>query len=366
MMKSENQSERVNRDNGIDLLRIIAAFLVVTGHVMTTSFSQYYEKLGAGGSFTPDITSWILSFFRCGHWAVVAFFMVSGAFVLSSSKTGDFSSFYSKTWKKLGIPTLVFSIIYIIAVPLNNVITGQADAATAIFYELFLTLQGMPARHMWYMFVLIGMYLFAPFLVLGREKMGNRAFARFAIAAYIIGCLGCYVQRPAYYWSISTIANELGIFMMGFVIHDRIGSKKNNKLAACFIALGFALQVLLTVLYVHSKLIGDISGIGAVFAELEPFNPLVNISGGLFFAGIRLLDIKGSFFGFAELSYYIYLVHPLVIMPLLLVTGIWGLPAAVLGRPVSLAVALVLTLVTFILSWLVSQLIVTVKGRKKS
>ncbi len=365
-MKSDNQQGQVNRDNGIDLLRIIAAFLVVAGHVMSTSFSQYYEKLGAGRSITPDITTWILSFFRCVHWAVVAFFMMSGAFVLSSSKTGDFSSFYSKTWKKLGIPTLIFSIIYIIVVPLNNVITGQTDAATAIFYELFLTLQGMPARHMWYMFVLIGMYLFAPFLVLGREKMGNRAFAKFAVAAYIIGCLGCYVQRPAYYWSISTIANELGIFMMGFVIHDRIGNRKNNRLSACFFLLGLVLHVLLTVFYVHSNLIGDISGIGSVFAELEPFNPLVNVSGGLFFAGIRLLDIKKAFSGFAELSYYIYLVHPLVIMPLLLLTGIWGLPSAVFGRPASLAVALVLTLVTFILSWLVSHLIVTFKGRKKA
>ena len=87
------------RENALDLLRIIAAFLVVQGHVYVN-----YKAFSATSIYASEIAPnaiivFILNFLRCQNWAVPAFFMVSGAFVLSSSKTGDFSSFYSKTWK---------------------------------------------------------------------------------------------------------------------------------------------------------------------------------------------------------------------------------------------------------------------------
>lgn len=347
------------RENALDLLRIIAAFLVVQGHVYVN-----YKAFSATSIYASEIAPnaiivFILNFLRCQNWAVPAFFMVSGAFVLSSSKTADFDSFYRKTWKKLGIPTLVFSILYFIVNPFYYLaIDAMPDFWSAFSFELANTLKGTPADHMWYMFVLIGMYLCAPFIVLAKEKMGSRMFAWVSVAVFVWGMISALIQRPGYYWSINAVADMLGMFMLGNVIHEKIGQKKNTMLAALFIFCGIILCVLLVFANGAGK-----TGIGRVFGGLVPYNPLVSVSGLMFFSGVRLLDIKRSYFDLAELTYYIYLVHLFVLMPvnMLLVRRFVNIKGMVFGMPGSLAGLFISSLAGFLGSTLISWIIVKIQ-----
>ncbi|MCR4850226.1 MAG: acyltransferase [Lachnospiraceae bacterium] len=344
------------RENGLDLLRIIAAFLVVQVHIFVN-----YKAFSAGSIYASEITPdpvavFILTFMRCQNWAVPAFFMVSGAFILSTGRTGDFGSFYRKTWKKLGIPTLVFSILYFVVNPFYYMaIDAMPDFWTAFTFELTNTLKGTPADHMWYMFVLIGMYLCAPFIVLAKEKMGSRMFTAVSFTVLVWGLISALTQRPEYYWSVSAVADMLGMFMVGNVIHEKIGQKKNAKLALLFISLGIVLCVLLVFANGAGK-----TPIGMIFGGLVPYNPLVSVSGIMFFTGVRLLDIKRNFYGPAELTYYIYLVHLFALMPvnILMVRKFVNIRGMVFGTPGSIAGIIVSSAVGFVLSGIVSFIIV--------
>ena len=352
-MKTKEYKEGKNRDNALDLLRVIAAFFVVLIH-SHESYMLLYKGSVYANEIPGGAAMFIISFLRAVNWAVPIFFFSSGAFVLSNPGTGDFASFYRKTWKRLGIPTLVFTIIYLIGNPIYYVTTGSMpDIGTAFNYEVQNTLKGMPAQHMWYMFVLIGMYLLAPFLYLAKEKIGSKAFGKAATIVYIWGVLSGFVQYSDYYWTPGTIANLLGLFMMGSVIRDKIAEKKDKKPVFVFASAGVVLWIILTFFYM-TKLPGSLR----IFGRLTPYNPLIGIIGGLFFASAGFADIKKNFTGIANLTYYIYLLQPLVLMPF----GYFGKDMAesmysALGEASLPIGILTVTIVVFIVSALVSRLI---------
>ena len=355
-----------SRENGLDLLRLIAAFGVVMAHVLTP-YIKYYDGLSDNGGYRLDTLSFVTILLRMQNWAVTVFFMISGAFVLRSAKTADFKSFYNKTWKKLGIPTIVFSVIFMIITPVYRVISGSMpDIVTSYLYELLGTFKGMPAEHMWYMFVLIGMYLMAPFIVLGREKVGSQVFAKMSVIVFIWGTIGCLLEKPSYYWTLGTIINLLGIFMMGCAIHEKIGEKKDRSKGILFIILGILAALLIAFIYVFGNYMKVIPGfIADILGKLNPYNPLVSLGGGCMFAGFRLLDIKKDFFNLAEITFYVYLVHPLVMMAVSLIESkALGIPYSVFGKPESIAVIVINTVIVYILSFVVGKLIISFKGKK--
>ncbi len=357
---SDDQQERISRDNAMDLLRIIAAFLVVMIH-SHESYMLLYRSSSHGAEMPGLLINCIVSFMRAVNWAVPIFFFSSGAFVLSNPKTGDFASFYHKTWKRLGIPTLVFTVIYLIANPIYSVLTGSVpDPVKAVGYELLSTIKGTPAQHMWYMFVLIGMYLCAPFLYLAKEKIGSKAFTKIAVIVYIWGVISGFVSYTDFYWTPGTIASLLGMFMLGNVIRDKAADKKNKKLAIVCAVAGIVLWIMLTFLYMVKP-----HGILRMFGTLTPYNPLVGIIGGLFFASAVNSDIRREFAGFATLTYYIYLVHPLVLMPFGFMGKVIVEPLySVTGEAAIPLEILILAIVVFILSALISRIINRIQTAK--
>ena len=357
------------RENGLDLLRLIAAFCVVMIHNVGAYKTLYENAAESSENFVPDFTVWVTAFVRAQNWAVPAFFLISGAFVLSSGKTADFGAFYKNTKIKLGRPTLIFTLIYFIAIPISNYLSSPSYGLGALFfYEFMTTLTGKPADHMWYMFTLIGMYLCAPFIKTGKDKLGAKGFAKVSIAAYIWGTVSLLLQPHEYFWNIGLVTGLLGLFMLGNVIHEKIGEKKDNKLAALMLLLGVLSTVAVTIVYVHKKLLGDCPKlVEAVFGKLDSSNPLISLGGMAFFAAFRLLDIKKDFFRPAEWTFYVYLIHPLVMILMNFVTTpLFGLPYSVFGKPVSIAVMFVQGIVCFAISMIASMIIVNVKNKKKS
>ena len=84
------------RENGLDLLKIIAAFMVASAHVMNNGLNALTAQYTAG-TLVKDFTYYFYVIFRifC-TWSVPLFIMASGAFVLASPKTMDWKNFYKK------------------------------------------------------------------------------------------------------------------------------------------------------------------------------------------------------------------------------------------------------------------------------
>lgn len=72
--------------------------------------------------------------------------------------------FIKKSLLKIGIPTLIFSIIYILyRLPLCFI--GECSGLEEVIVLFKDILKGSPFYHMWYMYMIIGVYCLAPIVI---------------------------------------------------------------------------------------------------------------------------------------------------------------------------------------------------------
>ncbi len=361
------------RENGLDLLRLIATFGVVLAH----TFASFLSSVTSGikeGTITHEPVAAVSAAVRIClvHFggAVPMFFMASGAFVLASAKTADLKSFYHKTWKKLGIPTIIFSLIYTFLTPVYYLVAKGYEEygyLKIFIFNLRSVVTGVPAEHMWYMFVLITLYLMAPFVVMARERIGEKAFAKAAVVLFIWGTVDMLLVEPKFWWSLGVAIDFLGIYAMGYVLHRRFEGQKNNLKGIMFILLGELLVLCVCFLYYKGYMFGEIPEfLTNSLGKPQPFNPLLTVSAGLFFTGFGLLDIKKDYGTLSGLTYYTYLVHPAFIMVInTVLTKTLGLPESTFGRLSGIGFALVETAVIYVLSMFTAFVITKAEGAKK-
>ena len=135
----------------LDCLRCLAIFLVILLHTLV----PVVTNAGVYG-----VPSWKLcvaldAFTRVG---VPLFFMLSGYLMLSREGTRQFAAFYRKNLPKLGIPLVVWNLIYYG----GNLLTRGETFRLRDFLAGLLN-QGH-SYHMWFVYTLLGIYLLCPFL----------------------------------------------------------------------------------------------------------------------------------------------------------------------------------------------------------
>lgn len=99
-------------------------------------------------------------------FAVPCFIMLSGAFILDNERNYDYKYFYKKTFKSVGIPTIIFSIFYLvyrITKAVLVLIVKNKDIST-IIEPIVEFLKGEPCYHMWYLYMMIGVYCMVPWI----------------------------------------------------------------------------------------------------------------------------------------------------------------------------------------------------------
>ena len=141
------------RDISLDLIRVIACVMVVAMHSpMPTEH--------ASGPFLCA-----LSYF-CAP-CIGLFFMVSGALLIPIKN--DYFTFLRKRFGKIIIPTIVWSVIYILLKIYNS--ESQINIART-FASIPFSAQGNGV--LWFMYTLAGLYLLAPILSAWLEKVQKR------------------------------------------------------------------------------------------------------------------------------------------------------------------------------------------------
>lgn len=346
------------RENGLDLLRVIAAILVCAVHVCNVGREQAVNLQDPNFTF-----HFFYVIFHLAQAAVSCFVALSGAFILKASSTKDYLSFYRRTWKKVVIPTIVFSVFYILFETIQNCMLSPDQSNLAGTFLMTLTgkivmgIMGFPAVHMWYMFMLMVLYLLAPFVALAKEHMGERNFAKAAFILWFLGAVDAVSHQTRISWSLGYTADLLGIFMLGYVLHEWASKKKGET------AVGFGLIAggccLIAVEYLIWFVIRNNEAV-AQFFQQRPHNPFLSMGALLCIAGFTILEIRGNFGTLSLLTLWVYIVHPAVIA---IVCGIESvllhIPFQEVGieKPVlvgSINIVLVVIL-SFIIAWFVEK-----------
>lgn len=155
-----------------DALRLIAILSVVAIHVIAP-FRDIY--IG-----TNKIYYLILTFFdSLTRMGVPLFFMLTGMFMLNTNKEKNILEFYKKRLPKLVIPFLVLSIFYYLYESISN----NIDLSFFNFFHQ-LANSGGTKYHFWFMYAIIIIYIFIPFLrklikVLNKKELRSLIFLIF-------------------------------------------------------------------------------------------------------------------------------------------------------------------------------------------
>ena len=136
----------------ISNLKLIALYAVIVLHCSSPLLAQF-GKVAVGDWLTADIFNALTRF------AVPAFVMITGALLLH--KEYEIGSFLKKRLSRVVIPFLFWSLVYIAYSWYNEEITFGSDIGANIRQVLHLLKYGS-SYHLWYVYMLIGLYFFIP------------------------------------------------------------------------------------------------------------------------------------------------------------------------------------------------------------
>ncbi len=134
----------------IDFIRAFSIFLVILLHCIC----DYYANTENVGKALWFILSYVNELSRIG---VPLFFMISGYLILSKDIT-DIKEFYKKRFLKIGIPFILYDILYYIYMNLSS---ENSITISGFFKDL---VNCGSAYHLWFVYSILILYLIMPFL----------------------------------------------------------------------------------------------------------------------------------------------------------------------------------------------------------
>jgi len=134
----------------INQLRILAIYMVVTAHIAiwTAERQQPFSFIWWAGNYIHLIAL----------WTVPVFVMISGALLLEDRRGETALAFYKRRLRRIAIPILFWTVVYILA---RKYINGE-NLSPAYVADLILT--ATPYYHLWFLYMIPGLYLLTPLL----------------------------------------------------------------------------------------------------------------------------------------------------------------------------------------------------------
>lgn len=293
----------MKREGNYDLLRIVSTIAVIMIHVSVAYIGEF-ETNGGGRIYDSNI--WYGYIYNTvSRFAVPCFIMLSGAFALSNEKNGDYDYFYRKTFRSIGVPTLVFSCAYFLYSMLSTVgkVYEGTGGINALIEPIKAWIMGVPFYHMWYLYMMIGVYLLAPIVIKIKRDIREKYFERVTWIFLIVAMLSLYTSWSKLKWDIGDSFCYLSYFMAGDVLRRKI--QKSNIKGILLILSGIGLEFLISVVRCY---INMTSG-NQTETWVVPYNPLIVVASVLIFAGFSALKIEHNFGGLAQNMFYVFLFH---------------------------------------------------------
>lgn len=291
------------REGNYDLLRIISTVAVIMIHVSATWFTNAINDIAENSLFIEDIRSpfWLCIYNSVSRFAVPCFVMLSGAFILDNEKNTEYKRFYSRSFSQIGVPTIVFSVLYILyRIPLCFIGgEGIGDLAADV-------IKGKPMYHMWYLYMLIGIYALVPIVMRFKNSIPAKNFYRISFAFLVLANISMWTSSHKLSWDVGSSFEYLGYFMVGYSI--RKISKKNNRKAILAVLTGILFELCAAGLE-YQQMIAGIAEDELKYSIVQPSSPLIVLASVLFFYGFTCLDVKKDLTKLSGLTFWIYLIH---------------------------------------------------------
>lgn len=333
-----------------DLLRAIAAIAVIILHLAGS-------QMGAVGVTTTAWTTFN-TYNGLVRWCVPVFVMLSGAFLLEPKKSERLPILLLRILR-IFVALVVWAAVYALA---NHIATGGSLSWSGFKSALWSAVLGNTHYHLWFLYMIIGLYLVTPILrafVRGASRADfHWFFALTFVVAFLLPTLLKFrpSQTVSLYLSrldIHLVLGYVGYYVAGYYLkHFTIGRVAEAVIYICGVAGGFVTVCGTAVLSRQAGTLNDI-----LYSYMAPNVCAMAVAIFVLFRYVLGIsderDRRRRMSGVAKISFGIYLVHDLFIMLLraLDITTLSFAPA--LSVPV---LAGVVFLLSFATAWLLSKI----------
>lgn len=220
----------------MDLLRVLACFFVIHQHCAELFYGPTGHVEVGDDTFFVGINT------ALGRICVPLFAMVSGYFLLPMR--GTVSEFFRKRVSRIVLPFLVWNAVYAIFF----IFYGGDTPLQAVknFFGIFITF-GANWSHLWYIYMLLGLYLLTPVISPWLERVSQRQL-RFYLAIWLLTTLLPYLNRYVNpemwglcFWNVSPtfyyFTGFVGYYILGYYVR-RFGALSSVK-SLLLIVIGY-------------------------------------------------------------------------------------------------------------------------------
>jgi len=154
--------------------------------------------------------------------------MISGFFLLNNKPNESYQTFYRKRMNKIIIPLVFWALFY----SCLRVYTGRINTP----YEFFMNiLSGKPYYHLWFLYMIIPLYLFTPFLRKWVNHLNTKELFILILLMFVIASSAILVQNkfsPTNDLFFTWFFFFLPYFFTGFLLRNY-----NNTINICYLCL---------------------------------------------------------------------------------------------------------------------------------
>ena len=334
------------RESGIELLKIIAIFLIVIFHV-TKSLSEvdYFNNLGFSEGFllfapTKDFSSFLMMLFR--YFGVLGnfIFIITSSYFLSKVKVTN-----KKKVLSLAINTILISWIFLFIFLISKTDVAKHNIINSVFPFTF--------NNNWFITAYLLFILLIPFLNIVLSKINQIQHFRiclisvilYFVIAFVLANKAFYFNQLIYFIVIYFIINYFKSYSESFwnfknsliLLITSILCLILFQLAVNFVGLKFSILT-------KSQIVWTVSN-----------NPIVFVIAISLFYLFKIMKFKSNFINsFSSLSLYIYLIHENLLFRQYTRTIIWHKIYETIGYRYIILEIIIYSIILFVLSALAS------------
>lgn len=323
----------------ISLLRIVATIAVVFLHTNST-LTDNRELF----QLTENQFLFHLCAYRMLYWAVPVFLMITGALLLKKDKTISYDICIKKYCKRILLALFIFGVPFSIMMIFMEI---KQVSPLMILQAVMNVIKGESFGHLWYLYVLIGIYLVLPAIKSATDNMEKKAIETFLSVLFLFNFCIPVIERLAdidIAFMVPLTTFSIFYIVCGHYLEEYAEVDRKIVIAGFVGTLVAAIIVAL------------ISGSGDYLGYDSPIICLAGIFSFLLFKGTDIKNVRKEWiWNVDRLCFGVYLIHPVFIhftYRLLKITPV-SFDLYWLAMP---AFGVIFVVVTFFGSWVMSRI----------
>ena len=334
--------------SGYSNIRVISCIAICILHTF----------FAAASIFQPDKDLYAASYAvrNAMYFAVPCFVMVTGALLLDPAREIGFSKLFGRYIRRILLALVIFTLLFAL---FDAVTKGETVGPAALKDWLFALFFDKSWAHMWYLYMLLGLYLLLPFYRKAAAA-SDRTELRYLLLVYLVFQSGIPLitrlsgNTPGFYISVYTVY-PLYLFL-GYALKE--GAVRIPRGIALLLVLAGTAAIAVPSYLAYAgdleavqKIVGNYSYPGVIAQAAGAYALIDSLSGdGAVSRLLQKID---------ENSFGIYLIHMVFLK---LVTFVWKWNPYAHG---GLLMVLGLSLAVFAVSWAAVWLLRKIPGVKK-